>query len=69
MEQRGTLKSWNDQKGFGFIVPDQGGQTYLRLSPQCAVIAVPQWVIGSSTWRVVMARDGCVPSIFALMPR
>ena len=25
MEQRGTLKSWNDQKGFGFIVPDQGG--------------------------------------------
>jgi len=25
MEQRGTLKSWNDQKGFGFIVAEQGG--------------------------------------------
>lgn len=33
MERRGTLKSWNDQKGFGFIVPDQGGRricAYLR---------------------------------------
>ncbi|WP_313240908.1 DUF1294 domain-containing protein [Stutzerimonas kunmingensis] len=26
MEQRGTLKSWNDQKGFGFICPEQGGE-------------------------------------------
>ncbi|MDH2248356.1 DUF1294 domain-containing protein [Stutzerimonas kunmingensis] len=26
MEQRGTLKSWNDQKGFGFIRPQQGGE-------------------------------------------
>lgn len=26
MEQRGTLKSWNDQKGFGFIRPEQGGE-------------------------------------------
>jgi uncharacterized membrane protein YsdA (DUF1294 family)/cold shock CspA family protein len=25
MEQRGTLKNWNDQKGFGFIQPEQGG--------------------------------------------
>ena len=25
MEQRGTLKSWNDQQGFGFIRPQQGG--------------------------------------------
>ena len=25
MEQRGTLKSWNDEKGFGFIRPEQGG--------------------------------------------
>ena len=25
MEQRGRLKNWNDQKGFGFIVADQGG--------------------------------------------
>ncbi|CAD5110393.1 DUF1294 domain-containing protein [Zestomonas carbonaria] len=25
MEQRGTLKSWNDDKGFGFIRPDSGG--------------------------------------------
>lgn len=26
MEQRGTLKSWNDQKGFGFIRPEAGGE-------------------------------------------
>lgn len=25
MEQRGLLKSWNDDKGFGFILPQQGG--------------------------------------------
>lgn len=25
MEQRGTLKSWNEQKGFGFIRPQGGG--------------------------------------------
>lgn len=25
MEQRGTLTTWNDQKGFGFIVAEQGG--------------------------------------------
>lgn len=25
MEQRGLLRSWNDDKGFGFIQPDQGG--------------------------------------------
>ena len=25
MELRGQLKSWNDQKGFGFIRPEQGG--------------------------------------------
>jgi uncharacterized membrane protein YsdA (DUF1294 family)/cold shock CspA family protein len=25
MELRGRLKSWNDQKGFGFIRPEQGG--------------------------------------------
>lgn len=25
MELRGQLKSWNDQKGFGFICPEQGG--------------------------------------------
>jgi uncharacterized membrane protein YsdA (DUF1294 family)/cold shock CspA family protein len=24
-EQRGILQSWNDEKGFGFIQPDQGG--------------------------------------------
>ena len=25
MEQRGVLRSWNDDKGFGFIQPEQGG--------------------------------------------
>ena len=27
MRFEGTLKSWNDDRGFGFIEPDQGGQT------------------------------------------
>ncbi len=27
MEQRGTLQSWNDSKGFGFIEPEGGGET------------------------------------------
>ncbi|MCQ4235106.1 cold shock domain-containing protein, partial [Pseudomonas stutzeri] len=26
MERRGTLKNWNDRKGFGFIRPEQGGE-------------------------------------------
>lgn len=26
MERRGTLKSWNDRQGFGFIRPEQGGE-------------------------------------------
>lgn len=26
MEQRGVLKSWNDDKGFGFIQPETGGE-------------------------------------------
>jgi cold shock CspA family protein len=25
MEQQGLLKRWNDDKGFGFIQPQQGG--------------------------------------------
>jgi len=27
MEQRGVLKSWNDDKGFGFIQPEKGGES------------------------------------------
>ncbi|HSC82790.1 MAG TPA: DUF1294 domain-containing protein [Pseudomonas sp.] len=26
MEQRGVLRSWNDDKGFGFIKPERGGE-------------------------------------------
>ncbi|MBB2496212.1 DUF1294 domain-containing protein [Aquipseudomonas ullengensis] len=26
MEQRGVLRSWNDDKGFGFITPERGGE-------------------------------------------
>lgn len=26
MRLEGVIKSWNDQRGFGFIEPDQGGQ-------------------------------------------
>ncbi|WP_313025933.1 DUF1294 domain-containing protein [Pseudomonas lopnurensis] len=26
MERRGTLRSWHEQKGFGFIRPEQGGE-------------------------------------------
>lgn len=26
MEQRGVLKNWNDDKGFGFIQPEKGGE-------------------------------------------
>lgn len=26
MEQRGVLRSWNDDKGFGFITPQRGGE-------------------------------------------
>jgi len=33
MELRGTLKSWNDEKGFGFIVPQAGGsQVFVHVS-------------------------------------
>ncbi|WP_313512537.1 cold shock and DUF1294 domain-containing protein [Pseudomonas sp.] len=33
MEMRGMLKSWNDDKGFGFIVPQAGGpQVFLHIS-------------------------------------
>ena len=33
MERRGTLKSWNDDKGFGFIQPEGGGeQLFVHIS-------------------------------------
>jgi uncharacterized membrane protein YsdA (DUF1294 family)/cold shock CspA family protein len=33
MERRGTLKSWNDAKGFGFIQPEGGGeQLFVHIS-------------------------------------
>ncbi len=33
MEQRGTLKTWNEQKGFGFIRPEHGGaEVFVHIS-------------------------------------
>lgn len=33
MRQKGTLRSWNDDKGFGFIVPSEGGKdVFLHIS-------------------------------------
>ncbi len=33
MEARGSIKSWNDDKGFGFITPEQGGaQVFAHIS-------------------------------------
>lgn len=33
MERRGTLKSWNDQKGFGFVRPEDGsGDVFAHIS-------------------------------------
>ncbi|AYC32899.1 DUF1294 domain-containing protein [Pseudomonas cavernae] len=33
MEVRGSIKSWNDDKGFGFITPEQGGsQIFVHIS-------------------------------------
>ena len=33
MRLEGTLKSWNDDRGFGFIEPSQGGQDiFLHIS-------------------------------------
>lgn len=33
MEARGSIKSWNDDKGFGFITPEQGGaQVFVHIS-------------------------------------
>jgi hypothetical protein len=26
MSKKGTIRSWNDQKGYGFIQPNGGGQ-------------------------------------------
>src|SRR6218665_2230073 len=33
MEQRGSIKSWNDDKGFGFVIPEAGGpQVFVHIS-------------------------------------
>lgn len=32
MEQRGQIKSWNDDKGFGFIQPPQGEPVFVHIS-------------------------------------
>ncbi|MCB1702447.1 MAG: cold shock domain-containing protein [Pseudomonadales bacterium] len=33
MRQKGKLRSWNDEKGFGFVVPTEGGKdVFLHIS-------------------------------------
>ncbi|WP_423836623.1 cold-shock protein [Stutzerimonas stutzeri] len=37
MELRGQLKSWNDQRGSGFIRPEQGGDEIFAHISNCSV--------------------------------
>ncbi|AHL75750.1 cold-shock protein [Stutzerimonas stutzeri] len=51
MEIRGQLKTWNDQKGFGFIRPDKGGdEVFAHIS---AVRGARRPVQGDQVWYVV----------------
>ena len=69
MERRGTLKSWNDLKGFGFIRPEQGGEdVFAHIS---VVHGERRPLVGErcSMCRDATRRGGCVPSICGWMRR
>ncbi|GGM08616.1 DUF1294 domain-containing protein [Pseudomonas asuensis] len=54
MEQRGTLKSWNDQKGFGFIRPSQGGD---EVFAHISAVRGDRWPVAGDKVLYIAAPD------------
>jgi len=58
VQQRGKLTTWKDDRGFGFIKPDQGGKdVFLHISAVNGASRRPKLVTSSSDIRELVLAE------------